>query len=124
MLRSSEFRRGREAGWRELDDLISRIERHGVGALSPMELERLPLLYRATLSSLSVARGIALDRALLAYLENLCLRAFLTVTRPAEAGRRPRPILPLPPSLGRPCRPLAFINPPWRWRPASWSATC
>ena len=40
------------------------------------------MLYRAALSSLSVARTIALDRDLLLYLESLALRAFLAVYGP------------------------------------------
>ena len=51
-------------------------------ALSLDELQRLPILYRAALSSLSVARTIALDRNLLLYLESLALRAFLAVYGP------------------------------------------
>src|SRR5262249_4039717 len=51
-------------------------------ALSLDELERLPVLYRAALSSLSVSRTIALDRNLLLYLENLTLRAYLAVYGP------------------------------------------
>jgi uncharacterized membrane protein SpoIIM required for sporulation len=42
----------------------------------------LPLLYRGTASSLSVARSIALDRNLVLYLENLVLRAFFVVYGP------------------------------------------
>src|SRR5262249_33437008 len=42
-------------------------------------LARLPHLYRATLSSLSVARSISLDRALVDYLENLVGRAYFVV---------------------------------------------
>jgi uncharacterized membrane protein SpoIIM required for sporulation len=82
ILRSSEFRRGREDSWRELEALVGRAERRGVRALSAEELQRLPLLYRSTLSSLSVARSIALDRNLLLYLENLTLRGFLSVYGP------------------------------------------
>ena len=82
VLRSSEFRRGREESWRELEALIGRAERRGVRSLSAEELQRLPLLYRSTLSSLSVARSIALDRNLLLYLENLTLRSFLCVYGP------------------------------------------
>ena len=82
VLKSSEFRKGREAGWRELDELVARVERRGVRALSLDELQRLPILYRAALSSLSVARTIALDRNLLLYLEGLALRAFLAVYGP------------------------------------------
>ena len=75
VLRSAEFRKSREHIWRALDDMIGRVEKHGVRELSPEEVRRLPLLYRATMSSLSVARHIALDRNLLRYLENLALRA-------------------------------------------------
>lgn len=82
VLKSSEFRRGREASWRELDALVGAVERRGITTLLPQELQRLPLLYRSTLSSLSVARSIALDRNLLLYLENLALRAFLVVYGP------------------------------------------
>jgi uncharacterized membrane protein SpoIIM required for sporulation len=81
-LKSSEFRRQREAGWRELELLLERARSRGVTALAPAELERLPLLYRSALSSLSVARAIALDRYLLLYLEDLALRAFLVVYGP------------------------------------------
>ena len=85
LLRSSEFRRGREQGWRELEALIDKAERRGVGALDAGELQRLPQLYRAALSSLSVARAIALDRNLLQYLDGLSLRAFLMVYGPRRS---------------------------------------
>ena len=81
-LHSAEFRRGREAAWRDLDDLIAKVERHGVAALSAEELRRLPLLYRTAVSSLSVARNIALDRNLQLYLEGLALRAYFVVYGP------------------------------------------
>ena len=82
VLKSSEFRKGREEGWRELEKLVGRVERRGVRSLSLDELQQLPMLYRAALSSLSVARTIALDRNLLLYLENLALRAYLAVYGP------------------------------------------
>jgi len=82
VLKSSEFRKLRENGWRDLEALVLRFERRGVRSLSLDELQRLPILYRAALSSLSVARTIALDRNLLLYLENLALRAFLVVYAP------------------------------------------
>ncbi|HVJ51694.1 MAG TPA: stage II sporulation protein M [Aliidongia sp.] len=81
-LKSSEFRKGREAGWRALENLIGRLERRGVRDLSVEELQSLPLLYRSAVSSLSVARSIALDRNLLRYLEDLALRGFLAVYGP------------------------------------------
>jgi uncharacterized membrane protein SpoIIM required for sporulation len=87
VLKSSQFRKGREASWRELEILVERVERRGARALSLDELQRLPILYRAALSSLSVARTIALDRNLLLYLENLALRAFLCVYGPRVDAR-------------------------------------
>jgi uncharacterized membrane protein SpoIIM required for sporulation len=86
-LKSREFRKEREAGWTELEQLVALAKYQGIDSLSTADLRRLPLLYRAALSSLSVARSIALDRALLFYLEDLCLRAFLTIyTRPLAIG--------------------------------------
>lgn len=86
-IRSVEFRKGREQGWRRLDDLVGRIERDGIASLTAREAQELPLLYRAAMSSLSVARNIALDRNLLLYLENLSLRAYLAVYGPRASLR-------------------------------------
>jgi uncharacterized membrane protein SpoIIM required for sporulation len=82
ILRSSVFRKMREDGWRDLETYLARVEKKGIATLDPDELRRLPLLYRSALSSLSVARAIALDRNLLLYLENLSLRAFIVVYGP------------------------------------------
>jgi uncharacterized membrane protein SpoIIM required for sporulation len=79
VLKSAAFRAEREASWRELEGLVARVERRGVRALSARELARLPGLYRAAVSSLSVARAISLDRNVLEYLESLCARAYLVV---------------------------------------------
>ena len=87
VLRSAEFRKGREPGWRRLDELVSRIEKKGVGSLNAQEAQELPLLYRSAMSSLSVARTIALDRNLLLYLEDLALRAYLAVYGPRTGLR-------------------------------------
>ncbi|HEY4922172.1 MAG TPA: stage II sporulation protein M [Xanthobacteraceae bacterium] len=91
-LKSAEFRRTREQSWVDLEKLIGITERKGVRALAPDDLQRMPQLYRSVLSSLSVARAIALDRALLLYLESLSLRAYLALYSPriglGEAGRQ------------------------------------
>jgi uncharacterized membrane protein SpoIIM required for sporulation len=87
-LRSSEFRQARENDWRALEILIAKAEKRGIRSLSAEELQRLPLLYRSAISSLSVARSIALDRNMLAYLENLSLRAFLVVYGPRTTMRQ------------------------------------
>lgn len=81
-LRSAEFRKGREANWKQLEEMIGRVEQKGLTALSARDSVRLPLLYRSAMSSLSVARYIVLDRNLLLYLEDLSLRAYLVVYGP------------------------------------------
>lgn len=79
VLKSAEFRREREATWRELEGLIRKAEADGIASLDTASLMRLPVLYRATLSSLSVARSISLDQNVLAYLESLAARAYFAV---------------------------------------------
>ncbi len=78
-LKSFEFRREREASWRELEALIERASTGGLKSFDPQELHRLPVLYRGVLSSLSVARAISLDRNLISYLEALAARSYLLV---------------------------------------------
>lgn len=78
-LRSYQFRREREKTWRELDRLIREVERGRVRRLSFQDLYRLPHLYRSTLSGLSVARAISLDKGLVRYLESLSARAYMAV---------------------------------------------
>lgn len=82
LLRSALFRREREKGWKRLEALLARMEKGGARSLSAREARELPLLYRAALSSLSVAESIALDRNLLLYLRDLSLRAYLAVYGP------------------------------------------
>lgn len=82
ILRSAAFRKGRETSWRDLENMVNRIEKSGIGTLSADEVQQMPLLYRTVMSSLSVARNIVLDRNLLLYLENLALRAYLVVYGP------------------------------------------
>jgi uncharacterized membrane protein SpoIIM required for sporulation len=78
-LRSLRFRREREASWRELEGLLDRAERQAASRLTDEELLAIPALYRAALSSLSVARATSLDQALVEYLEALCTRAYFFV---------------------------------------------
>lgn len=79
LLKSFRFRVEREAQWRELDALIRRAEEDGLRSLAADDLVRTPGLYRACMSSLSVARSISFDANLCAYLESLCLRAYFVV---------------------------------------------
>lgn len=83
-LKSWEFRREREETWKELDALVKKAEKDGIAGLSAPEVLRLPGLYRATLSALSVARSISLDRAILSYLESLSARAYFFIYGPRK----------------------------------------
>lgn len=78
-LPSTQFRRERARSWAELDALLEKIDRRGIRRLTSEELERLPILYRGAISSLSVARAISLDRNVVEYLESLAARAYVQV---------------------------------------------
>jgi uncharacterized membrane protein SpoIIM required for sporulation len=78
-LKSNRFRIEREGDWKRLERLLERVERGTARDLSPTELLEIPVLYRATLSSLSVARSISLDQSLIDYLESLGTRAYFVV---------------------------------------------
>ena len=79
---SVQFRRDREAAWVELEQLVNRCEREGLAGVSAEKVARLPVLYRAALSSLGVARASVLDQNLRDYLEALVARAYLVVYAP------------------------------------------
>lgn len=79
---SVQFRREREHTWRELERLVERAERGGLADESAERIARVPMLYRAVVSSLSVARASVLDKGLLEYLETLASRAYLVVYAP------------------------------------------
>jgi uncharacterized membrane protein SpoIIM required for sporulation len=78
-LKSYRFRAEREADWRRLEALLARAEGRGAAGLSDDQLLAAPVLYRAALSSLSVARATSLDQGLIDYLESLCARAYFFV---------------------------------------------
>jgi uncharacterized membrane protein SpoIIM required for sporulation len=79
LLRSTRFRKERERHWRELARIVDKVERGGVSQLTSGEVARLPGLYRQTLSALSAARAISLDRNLLDFLGSLAARGFFAV---------------------------------------------
>ena len=76
---TSRFRDEREADWIAFDLLLTKLEKRGAKALTSEELLELPILYRATLSSLSIARATSLDKALLDHLEALSIRGYFLV---------------------------------------------
>lgn len=82
---SVTFRRERQKTWRELEGLVKECERNGVAQMSPDKLARLPVLYRATVSALGVARSSLLDQNLRDYLEALVARAYLVVYAPKRS---------------------------------------
>ncbi|ESQ79101.1 stage II sporulation protein M [Asticcacaulis sp. YBE204] len=76
-LKSQKFRETREKEWRALARQVDRAEKGQVGSFTTEELLELPVLYRATVSSLSMAQSISLDRNLITYLQALCGRAYV-----------------------------------------------
>jgi uncharacterized membrane protein SpoIIM required for sporulation len=78
-LKSQRFRQERERDWRRLERLLNRLETESPARLSDEDLLAIPVLYRAALSSLSVARATSLDRSLIEYLESLSTRAYFVV---------------------------------------------
>lgn len=79
MVNATRFRAAHEADWERLDKIVSAIEKRGVRGVPEQALLVLPVLYRSTLSSLSVARETSLDKSLVAYLEQLCTRAYFQI---------------------------------------------
>jgi uncharacterized membrane protein SpoIIM required for sporulation len=79
VLKSQRFRAEREADWRRLEALLRKAEGGRASRLTAGELMEIPLLYRAAISSLSVARATSLDASLAAYLEALATRAYFFV---------------------------------------------
>jgi uncharacterized membrane protein SpoIIM required for sporulation len=79
LVNASRFRSAHESDWQRLDELVTRIEKKSIRALSDDDILALPLLYRTALSSLAVARDTSLDRALIVYLEQLCTRAYFQI---------------------------------------------
>ena len=86
LVNASRFRAAHGPAWDQLERLVGLMERRSVRALSDDDLLKLPLLYRATLSSLSVARETSLDRALVGYLEQLSMRAYFQLYGPPATG--------------------------------------
>ncbi len=83
---SRRFRADRAADWAALEALLDRAEKKSLRSLGDDDLVALPVLYRATLSSLSVARATSLDADLIAYLESLSARAYFFVYGVRESG--------------------------------------
>jgi len=79
VVNASRFRAAHAGDWERLDAILTRIESRSIDALPDDDLLALPLLYRTTLSSLSVARDSSLDRGLITYLEQLSTRAYFQI---------------------------------------------
>lgn len=79
LLKSQRFRRAREDDWRRLERLMDKAEKGSMSRLTDAEILAIPILYRSTLSALSVARETSLDQDLIGYLETLAARAYFFV---------------------------------------------
>ncbi len=82
------FRTEREADWARLEELLDKLEAKSPRRLSDTDLIDLPRLYRATLSSLSIARATSLDASLVGYLEALSTRAYFALYSAREPWGR------------------------------------
>ncbi len=78
-LKSHKFRLDREDDWKQLEVLLKRLENRSIRSLTDAEMIALPALYRATLSSLSVARATSLDQDVISYLESLSTRSYFAI---------------------------------------------
>lgn len=85
---ATRFRAAHQADWERLERLVTRVEKRSIRALGDDDLLELPQLYRSALSSLSLARATSLDRALVAYLEQLCTRAYFLLYGPPTSPAR------------------------------------
>lgn len=79
LLKSQRFRQAREDDWRRLERLMDKAEKGSASKLTDAEILAVPVLYRSTLSALSVARETSLDQGLIDYLETLSARAYFFV---------------------------------------------
>nr|WP_228763665.1 stage II sporulation protein M [Brevundimonas sp. SPF441] len=79
MLKSQRFRQAREDDWRRLERLMDKAEKGSASKLTDEDILAVPVLYRSTLSALSVARETSLDQGLIEYLETLSARAYFFV---------------------------------------------
>ena len=79
LVNATRFRMAHQADWERLEEIVTRMEKRSIRALSDDDLLALPALYRTTLSSLSIARDTSLDRSLVTYLEQLSTRAYFQI---------------------------------------------
>jgi len=79
LLKSQRFRQAREDDWRRLERLMDKAEKGSASRLTDADILAVPVLYRSTLSALSVARETSLDQGLIDYLETLSARAYFFV---------------------------------------------
>ncbi len=79
----------RRSRWKELDNLLVRVEKGGLARLSVPEVKRLGQLYRQVTIDLSRARTAAAHPDLLRYLNGLAARAHGQVYRAPPVNLRP-----------------------------------
>ena len=93
--------------WKELEKLLDRAERKGLGALTSRELKRLCLLYRAVASQLARERAFGGSAAYRTFLNNLAARGHALLYAPQGKGDSMRRLLMAPSVLPRVVRRTA-----------------
>jgi len=85
-MRERNFVGRRQEGWDRLEALLAAVERGGLRALEPAQLQELALLYRAATSDLAAAKTRGYEPELTAYLNRLTARAYTVVHADAARG--------------------------------------
>jgi uncharacterized membrane protein SpoIIM required for sporulation len=85
-MRERGFVGRRQEGWDRLEDLLAAVERGGLRALDPAQLQELALLYRAATSDLAAAKTRGYEPDLTAYLNRLTARAYAIVHAGSARG--------------------------------------
>lgn len=81
----NQFLRERRPRWERLAALLDRIDREGLGALTPREADDFFSLYRLTSSDLSLVHTKTANASLTDYLEGLVARAYAQLLVPRKA---------------------------------------
>jgi uncharacterized membrane protein SpoIIM required for sporulation len=85
-MRERNFVGRRQEGWDRLETLLAAVERGGLRALEPAQLQELALLYRAATTDLAAAKTRGYEPELTAYLNRLTARAYTVVHADAARG--------------------------------------
>ena len=85
----NEFIRTHQHGWNELNELLRRVERTGLGRLGEQEIRVLHRLYRQSSADLIFAQTVLANGELVDYLNDLVARSYSTIYAAGNPVFRP-----------------------------------